>query len=280
MSSKSIVAIVAAVAAVLSLAAPVAAQSDTLPGPHVVQCDQAIFGTGWRFLSATRHSTGDTAPTSDGVYGYDFVARANRLDAYLTIHVEQYVPASSGGREWRPMLTTVQSGLGMVASGSTTLHPGRWTDVYVRCAGAVRAEVTLEVTRRQEVLLAGVSPHTFMCNNQTQVWRFRSGFEAQYDIEARATSYRYDIEAADHVIDVEVQQQARYSDEWWTRLYTGSFFEYGRPGRAHGSVILGRPDDWSALISIGVSCFGSEEGQEVILRVTKREEVTLRRKGG
>ena len=273
MSSKSIVAIVAAVAAVLSLAAPVAAQSDTLPGPHVVQCDQAIFWTGWRFLSATRHFTGDTAP-----YGYDFVARANSLGAYLTIHVEQYVPASSGGREWRPMLTTVQSGLGMVASGSTTLHPGRWTDVYVRCAGSARAEVTLEVTRRQEVSLVGVSPHIrFMCNNQTQVWRFRSGFEAQYDIEARTTLH-LDVNS----IDVEVQQQARYSDEWWTRLYTNSSIEDDgrRRGRAHGSVILGRPDGWSALISVGVSCFGSEEGQEVILRVTKREEVTLRRKGG
>ena len=270
MTSKIIVAIVAIAATVLSLAAPVAVEAQPAD-PVVFACSEAADTAVWRFYTAV----------SLPPLVYDFDARSNLPTDKVSLHVEQYAG------DWNTRLSIPAGDLDPYATGSTRLQAGQWTDVDVQCEG--EGEVILTVTRRRPVSLRSVYDPTAP-SEPTGTFTGTCRIETNEDSFAWGGGSRYFNVALEEHMDLVAYatnpdtyiRLGAVAVEWRrNRTTQGTFIAYTglRRGSLHttGTVSDYATDLDPALIGrIDLSCRGLKE-DEVTVRVTRREPVSLRR---
>ena len=257
----------AAFAVVLfSLAAPVAAQT-----AYTAPCPGGSTAAVWRFY------TGSDAEV------YDFEVRSNHPATDVSLSVNQY-----SGRWY----TRLSSSTGEDAvHGSTWLRPREWTDVHVRCFGSSRGEVTLNVTRRVEVPLrrgsgsgfgaAVPGPHTVPCGRGTYgsaTWRFRTPGDGNgdyhYDFEVYVENVRTGPYTSDTLSWLTLHRVSPNGSRGDARLLRN--IDASNSGRLFASASLSiQAGQVSELFAACINGSGAED--ELDLRVTRREQVSLRR---
>ena len=267
MTSKIIVAIVAAV---LSLAAPVAVEAQPVE-PVTFACSEAADSAVWRFYTAR----------SIPPLVHDFAAQSNLPTDKIGLHVEQYAG------DWNTRLSIPAGNL--YAAGSTRLQAGQWTDVGVQCEG--EGDVILTVTRRRDVNLRSVEDPTATATAGSftescpavaeagggfghTVRYFTVAFNEHMDFVAYATNpdtYINVFAAAYATRDGRLQRSIASAGAHRGSLFaTGGSISDETPGTAIDPALIGR---------VSLFCRGSDdEGSDVTVIVTRREPVSLRRR--